>query len=150
MSKWLPALVLAAGLLLRLPSPRVDVGQLEPVELVFLEQSDQGITLETDTGAIGRGENLEAAVAALQENAEGVVCLDTAIYLVVAGQPEPGALCQVFRPDCRVISGQSGLDWERAAVWLRVHPPQLRLSDHRAGQAIAQHLTEGEDGFGIC
>ncbi len=146
----LPALVIAGGLLLRLPTPAVDVAKLEPVELVFVTQEAGAVTVQTDTGARGSGDSLAHAVERLREGADGVVFLDTAVYLLVSRELNAVELCQIFRPDCQVCYGQPGMELEGAAAYLDVHPPRLRLWELRAGAILTETLAQTEGGWSLA
>ncbi len=147
MKKWLIFLgaMLAAGLVLRIPHPATDLSELEPIEVVAVRQSEKGIEIETDTGAIGRGDNLTLAVDDLKEHSMGKVFLDTADYLLL--ELDDGNYEQfysVFRPGCRVCLSDGVQDLSKAGVFLQTHKPQNSLIGIRAGERTLDELVERE------
>ena len=71
-------------LLLFSPVAKLDVADLEPVEVVYLYKESGNTVLQTDTDAKGKGEDVLAALDDLRQTTSGVVYLDTARYLLIA------------------------------------------------------------------
>lgn len=139
---WFVLALAALTVLSRLPHPATDVGELEPVRVVWIGEAG----IRTDTGATGRGADLTTAVEELHDSASGVIFLETAEYVIL----EPGyrvgpELYEIFRPSCKVCVG-SGADLVAAAAYLSVHPPDMTLSRLRAGEWGLQTLTITEEG----
>ena len=134
--KWI-LLLLGILLLSRVEHTGVDVGKLEPVELIRLSQADGLVCVETDTGARGYGDNLDAAITNLHESASATVFLDTAQYLVLAAQTEEylPQLYELLRPACYVCTTDEKGDLEQTVNYLRAHPPIIKLLECRAGTA---------------
>lgn len=141
----------AAGILLalvaiwgisRLPHPAVDVGKLEPVELVLLERTEQGIRIETESGAKGEGRTLAEAAENLQAGASREIFLETADKLLLRGDLTGywQEIWELFRPDCRVCRVEQELDLMEAAEYLSVHEPEQTLGKLRSGMGIVQTL----------
>ena len=140
MKKWLflPGL-LAAAVLLRLPHPARDIARLEPVRVVYLYQNDGLTTIETDTGTTGSGEDLESAYAALRNNADREIFLDTAQFLILDPHvPITEPIFEIFRPDCKVVITNTRPDLKKSPDYLSQHPPRRTLAQIRA--AKTQHL----------
>ena len=139
---YLPA---ALGILLLSPGASTDVVKLVPVELVYVYEQNQKICLETDTGDLGVGEDLEEAMADLRSSASGEIFLETANFAIVTEQTAhlvPG-LHAFLRPATRICLGvraDAG-----AAEYLSAHEPQVTLKDLRTGEADLPVLirTEG-------
>lgn len=144
MKKWIWVLGFAGLLIVsRLEHTGTDISDLEPVELVFVSAGESGIRIETDTGAKGSGKDVEEAIAELHAAAPAAVFLDTAQYLVLAGEAED-CLTQLYgllRPACYVCLGDDGMDLEEAAKYLNAHPPEVKLLQCRAGNAALPKLT---------
>ena len=146
---WLIACVAAVWGLPRLSHPAVDVGKLDPVETVLLTVTETGVKVETDTGARGSGQTLDAAWKELQHRAEKEIFPDTTSNLLISGDP---AACWeqiygMFRPSCRVCRAEGVLDLERVTQYLSVHRPELTLKSLRAGENNWQVLTKKEGGY---
>lgn len=111
------------------PSRGVDVGKLIPVEVIAVSESDGILTVSTDTGDLGRGRTIQAAVEDMKASAPGVIYLDTAEYLLI----EPGAENQInairgyLKGTVRVCYGREGIPLEGIADFLSVHNPESRL-----------------------
>ena len=133
----------AAWLMNRLPHPAVDIGKLEPVEVVLLSATDRGIRLDTDTGAWGEGATLNAAVADLKQADSGEVFLDTAENVLIRG--DMAAYWQEiwahFRPAAQVCRMEGEMDLQEAADYLTMHPTGLTLGKLRAGLGEWKTLT---------
>lgn len=147
MKRWLQTgLILAAALILpRLSHPATDVGDLEPVAAVRITQTENGIVLQTDTGASGFGGTLAEAAEDLQAGASAEVFLDTAEYLLIDGGI-PREILEFFRPGCYVCRVEGKVDLEEAVAYLSVHRPEQTLTRLRAGEKLEQTLKaeEGE------
>ena len=134
MKKWLllPGL-LAAGLLLRLPHPARDIARLEPVRAVYLCQKDSLTTIETDTGTTGTGADLESAYAALRNNADREIFLDTAEFLILAPDvPITEAFYELLRPTTQMVFSNEKPDLETISDYLTIHTPEITLAKFRA------------------
>lgn len=142
MRRWIVyALVLALVLLLS-PAAKTDVGELLPVELLYIYYSNEGtLCVETDTGDFGTGETLDRALSDLKATASGNIFLDTADYLVITKEAAPllPQLWKILRPATQVCLG-AGAD-AGAAKFLSAHKPGVTLNDVRAGMGILPVLT---------
>lgn len=140
---WLLAALVAVWGLPRLAHPAVDIGKLEPVETILLVMEADGIRMETDTGAVGYGETLEAAVEDLRRSTPAEVYLDTANKLLIAGDAGAhwGSIMELFRPSCVVCRADREIDLQDATEYLSVHKPELTLNQLRAGEENWQYLT---------
>ena len=133
----------AAWLMGRLPHPAVDIGKLEPVEVVLLTATDQGIRMETDTGTWGEGETLEDAVTALKQADSGEVFLDTAEKVLIRGDMTDywAEIWAHFRPAAQVCLVRDEVDLQEAADYLTMHPTGLTLGKLRVGLGEWKTLT---------
>ena len=135
MRKWffcLLALVLL-GLLSRLPHSARDVAKLDPVRVVWISEEAGKIIVETDTGDSGTGMDLSEAAAALKQNADGEIFLETAEFLILdPSVPVTEELFVLLRPDCGVFFSVEQPDMENVADYLSIHKPQRTLAHLRA------------------
>ena len=148
---WLALILVAVWRLGRLPHPAVDVGKLEPVELVLIEGTEAGIHLETDTGARGTGRNLIEAVEDLQKGASAEVFLESADKILIRGNAERywPEIWALFRPGCQVCEVKMRIDLTKAAKYLVVHPSGQTLGRQRGGLGEMPVLCEKEGRFGF-
>lgn len=138
MKKWIWIAGLAALLLLsRVEHTGVDIDLLEPVRLVCVSAQEDGICVETDTGAMGYGQDLESAIANLHASSSASVFLDTAEFLVLSGKTEEllPQLYGILRPACQVCVTNGQPDLAQVVEFLNAHPPQVKLLQCRAGTA---------------
>ena len=146
MKRWMIYLLLVAGAFL-FPKRPVELGKLIPVELVVVEKSEGLYRIRTDTGDMGQGDTLRAAIDNLRSAAPGNLFLDTAQYLAIT-EDALGAipdLPRYLKGGTRLCVTDFGMDAERAAIFLRAHPPKLRLKDWKTGikPAYLQQIGEG-------
>lgn len=135
MKKWIWLLVPAALLLGRAEHTGTDISRLDPVQVVRVSVSD-GVTVETDTGAVGIGSDLEEAIADLHASTSKTVFLDTAQYLLLSGSAERylPELSMLLRPASQVCLAEGEMDLKAAAEYLGAHSPENRLLDCMAGE----------------
>ena len=134
MKKWLllPGL-LAAGFLLRLPHPARDIARLEPVRAVYLYMEQGLTTIETDTDTTGTGPDLESAYAALRNNADREIFLDTAQFLILDPDvPITDVFYEILRPTTRVVFSDKKPNLETISDYLTIHPTERTLAHLRA------------------
>lgn len=150
---WIFAALVAVALTL-IPSHATDVGELLPVELLYVDRKETGVRVETDTGETGYGENLMAALSDLKATAPGSVFLETADYLVVTREAADllPQLRKILRPATRVCLGVNAD--AGAAAYLSAHKPEVMLKDIRSagkplpvlvGMGERYHLVSEED-----
>ena len=104
------------------PVDRLDIAKLEPVEAVAVYMEGGLITLQTDGGDVGRGATAAHALADLKENAQLVIYLDTADYLLIGEGVETAAndLRSYLRKSIR-IGCYNGGNVKEEAKYLSVH-----------------------------
>ncbi len=145
MRRWILFAAAAVVLLVLAPVEKTDVGELLPVELLYVYTDGSHICVETDTGDLGKGTDLETALADLKAAASGSIFLETADYLIVTEETKgllPG-LTAVLRPAAEVCVGV-GAD-AQTADFLKAHKPGVTLNDVRKGKRDLPVLTgEGE------
>ena len=143
MKKWLyPMAFLAAAILSRLPHPAVDIARLDPVRAIYLYMDGAELTIETDSGDSGSGPNLEAAYAALRNNADREIFLDTAEFLILdPNVPITEAFYQLLRPTTQVVYSNKKPNLETISDYLTIHPPETPLAHLRATQTQPSELS---------
>ena len=142
--KW----ILYVGLLLvviLLPVEATDVGKLIPVEVVAVSEDRGIIIIEADTGDIGQGSSITAAIDNMEDTAAGIIYLDTAEYLIL----EEGIPAEAMRPhlkgSVRVCAGE-GVTLDGIAEYLSIHKPKRRL-DEDTNVTKTQVITEENGRF---
>ena len=146
MKKWFwPVGLLAAAVLLRLPHPARDIARLEPVRAVYLYQKDGLTIIETDPGTTGTGADLETAYAALRNNADREIFLDTAQFLILDPDvPITDVFYELLRPTTRVVFSNEKPNLETISDYLTIHPPERTLAHLRATKT--QHSARNPKG----
>lgn len=143
MKQWIVFLA-AAILVAALPTQGMDVAKLQPVELIYVYMENNQITLRTDTGDLGQGMDLNAAMKNLKQTTAAEVFLDTADYLVVTEETKQllPELAQVLKGKCRVCRGDKLSDLEQTAAYLSAHKSEVRLKDCTGAAGELPVLTE--------
>ena len=99
-------------------------------------------TLETDTGTTGTGLDLQSAYAALRNNADREIFLDTARFLILDPYvPITEPIFEIFRPDCKVVITDLRADLKKAHDYLSQHPPKQNLARIRAAKIQHSDLS---------
>ena len=125
---------------LMVPSESVQLGKMKPVELIAVRAEDGQVCLETDTGDSGTGDNVAEALANMKEASTGIICLDTAMYLLVAEDadrwiPE----LEPYLKDKIYIAQLDGrVELKKAADILSVHKPSVQMKDWEEGTALEE------------
>lgn len=133
MKRWI---AYAAGLVLMLLLAKgefagTDIAGMEPVGAVRVHLDGGRVTVQTDTGQQGQGDDLNSAVRDMKLTADKEIFLDTADYLLISPGAEeqlPG-LRQLLRPACRVCLEIGETDLAAAAAYLDSHIPEITLKD---------------------
>lgn len=142
--------VFIAAAALGTTSPRgTDIAKLAPVEVVWLSERDGQVSLKTDMGDFGVGEDMQAALEDMKASASGTVFLDTADYLIVEqGREELLEQAYTFlRPSCMICVAEKMPDLEVAAEYLSAHEPELTLREYRVDKGEIPELVEQEGRF---
>lgn len=123
-----------------------DVASLHPVEVIRIWADQNGITVQTDTGSMGRGGSIAHAFEDLENTTSGRIFLETAEFVLInrEGTALLPELSGYLRPACGVcvLEGQ----WlpEQVGRFLDTHRPGYSLQDYRAGGQKYQRLIEQE------
>ncbi len=122
---------LLLALLLFAPLERLDVADLEPVQTVAVYTEEDTVVLETDTGSVGRGENVTQAYEDLEKNTPAAIYLDTAQYLLITEEAANYAddLRKYLKPSVRVSLFRGEIDLKNAAKYLSIHSDLPKLKN---------------------
>lgn len=137
------ALLVAA---LAIPKDRTDLGKLKPVETVSLYIEKGEVVLATDTEDLGKGKSVDQALENMKETAAGIIYLDTADYLLVRKGAElwiPDMKRQL-KGNVRICYAQPAVDITRAASFLTVHRPDMKLEEWTEGAGLQTLGVHGE------
>lgn len=148
MKRWI-FYITTVALLAVTPFRGTDIGELAPVEVVWLTEKNGQVYLETDTGDMGWGADVRSALEDMKAAAPGSVFLETADYLIVE-QGREVLLEQVYdvlRPSCMVCAAEKMPDMEAAASYLTAHEPQTTLRQRQVEQRSLSMLREQEGRF---
>ena len=144
MKRWLilAATVLVGALLGWMPFRGTDVADLQPIEAVRIHSDHGTVSVQTDTGDSGTGDDLDAAFIDLKKTTAGEVFLETADYLIIneAAIEELEALCSYLRPGCGVCIEYGNVKLEDAVIFLKTHEQTVSLQDYRAGERTIPRL----------
>ena len=113
-----------------LPTQRVDVAQLRPVEVVTVYKQGDKVILATDTGDLGVGGNVDKALENMRSTTPAVIYLDTAQYLLIeeGAEAEAERLQDALKGSTMICVASGKIDLKEAAQYLPVHGdlPQIR------------------------
>lgn len=144
-------LTLLAGICLLkwLPFSGCDAAKLLPVEVLCVQKTEAGYTVETDGESTGNGETLDAAFEDLKAGAESTVFLDTADYVLVnfTDSETLRKLCGFLRPGCAVYRIGEMPDLENIAQFLKTHGAKHTLAECVFGKGEIPQLRVWEGGM---
>ena len=142
MKRWIVILGIFAAALALSPSSGVDAAQLQPIEVVYLYKEGAKLTILTDTGDQGTGNDLASALADLKNTTSGKVFMETAEYLLVTEETQGyiEELYEQLRPACGVCLVKGQPEMESAVKYLSSHQPESTLKDYRAGRRDLSEL----------
>ena len=120
------------------PTETVELGALLPVQVVYLYEEADRVTIETDTENRGTGASVEKAIADLTESASGKMFLDTAEYLIVTEDTEHliNEVGAYLKGKTRLCIGTGKLDLGDAASYLNAHRPKTQLKTWNREQKL--------------
>lgn len=142
-------LYVVVGSLAASPFQATDVAKLAPVEVVWLEEENGTVRIETESGEIGLGATIAEALENMKATASATVFLDTVDYLIVQSGKERlvSHLRDVIRPSCSLCVAEDKPDLEKAVDFLRIHEPMIKLKDFQTEKDILPMLCEMEGRF---
>lgn len=127
----------------------MDIGELAPVEVVWLTENAGIVYLKTDTADVGRGEDVQSALRNMNATSSGNILLETADYLIVE-QGREDLIAQVYdllRPSCKVCVARSMPDMEFMATFLATHEPQITLRQYQVEKKDLPMIHEQDGRF---
>lgn len=131
------------GALLVVPVEKLDVGDLEPVQAVWVYQQEGQVVLETDTQDRGDGNTVEEALADLKTHCKGIIYLDTAQFLLVAEDTADRipALTNHLKGKVKVCQWDGEGSVADAAKYMAAHKTGRTLKAWKQGEKLpAIHL----------
>ena len=134
--------LLLYGLILALvwlvPTERVDVAKLRPVEVIAIYKSGNAVALTTDTEDMGVGMSAAEALENMRDTSPAVIYLDTAEFLLVEDTAvgEVEALRKELKDSVRLCNVSGKVDLKSAAKYLPVHGSLPVLRNWKAGGAL--------------
>lgn len=121
-------IIAAAGLF---PFEGTDVGELHPVEVLILQYENGMLSVSTDSGLAGFGDDLQHALKDLKLTTPGEVFLDTVNYVLLAPDciNEINSLYFYLRPACQVYLFEGEGEFKEVGKYLEGHPSNLTILD---------------------
>lgn len=131
MKRWIlyaAALILAIAL----PTSGTELGELNPISLMYITTDNGQVCIMTDLEEQGKGESLQLAINDLELTTPGHIFLDTVENLILTEDayyliPK---LAMLLRPTVRVCIGEKGLQVEGLPEYLHTHIPKEKLMDN--------------------
>ncbi len=128
--------IILAGILI-FPVKKEDIGDLEPIQAVWMSVENDTVFLQTDTGDSGAGDTVAAAIEEMKHNSEGVVYLDTAQYLLVSenAADKIEEIMMHLKSSVKICLWE-GSDVEAAARYMQSHDIGSKLKDLQKGEQL--------------
>ena len=134
-----------------------DAAALVPVQALVIDAKDGTVLVTTDTGDVGRGGNLDAALSDTQSGCAGALFTQTAEHVIVTSRawyltPQV-CVSRQLRPAAKLYRAMETVEApEEALRFLQAHPGSLTLSHARAAllesrEEAAPVLMQAEGGF---
>ena len=113
-----------------LPVRPTDVGELEPIQAVWLSSKNGTVTLETDTEDKGTGKTVAEALEDMKCSSPGIVYLDTAQFLLVSENAvERIPEIQLYLKDAvQICLWEGEASVADAAAYMQAHKIGVRLN----------------------
>lgn len=136
--------ILIIVLVFTAPVTRIDVGTLRPVEVVAIHQENGELILQTDTGDLGRGADVESALRDMKQKTPAVIYLDTAKYLLVDinVQHDAEALRGYLKSNVKVALFCDRIDLKYAGMYLDVQDDLMAFEDWKPGVLVTVLTSE--------
>ena len=133
--KWF-VYVCALVMTLLAPVKRIDIAFLEPVEVVLMATEGNKVTVKTDTGEMGMGNDATDALENLVEMADGIIYLDTARYLLIPNgmEMEIETILPQFKRSIQVWRYEAEPDVAKVASYLDVHGDKWKAEGGKMGR----------------
>ena len=148
---WLVAVIVTVAITGLLPFAGTDIAKLHPVEVLIVSRSEDGLLLQTDSGMLGTGKNVEEALQTLRLSSEGNIFLDTANYLLISPDctEEIVTLWNYVRPACQVYHFKGEGKYEKIGKYLESHPSQTTVLGYLQGEINVPMLIMEEESVRI-
>ena len=119
--------ILLAGVLF-LPTERMEIRDLEPIQAVFLYREAGEVVLKTDTEDEGRGENVSKALEDMKAKSSGIVYLDTAQFLLVSENAKEhiAQIAPYLKGKVRISQWEGG-KLQEAARYMQAHKIGIKM-----------------------
>ena len=131
------------GLLIALvwvvPTERVDVAELQPIEVIAIYKQGDSVVVSTDTEDTGSGHNAVEALENMQATAPAVIYLDTAEYLLIGpgAEEEVERVRHTLKKRVKLCTVDGPIDLKQAAQFLNVHGNLPELWQWKAGEKLS-------------
>lgn len=124
-----------------LPFMGTDVAKLHPIEVLIVQRNNDILSISTDSGITGFGEDVSRALSDLKLVAPGEVFLETANYVLLSPDclDVIDTLFGYIRPACQIYLFEGEGDWSQASEYLESHPSKATLLACKRGE---QHIPK--------
>ncbi len=128
------------------PTERVDVAQLRPVEVIAIYKTGNTVILATDTEDTGEGNSAVEALSNMRKTSPAIIYLDTAAFLLVGdtAAEEAETIRKELKSSVRLCGVSGKVDLNSAAKYLPVHGKLPTLRSWKAGDYLPVLRTEND------
>lgn len=125
---------------LAIPIKKIDISDLEPIQVVKMDRQNGNIILQTDTGDQGIGENVQQALENLKQNSAGIIYLDTAEFLTVTENALEyvGSMKAYLKEKVRLCQWDGEGELTAVGKYMQAHKTGVRLKQWQTGIDLPQ------------
>jgi hypothetical protein len=135
-----------------LPFAGTDVAKLHPIEVLIVQRNNDILSISTDSGITGFGEDVPQALSDIKLVAAGEVFLETANYVLLS--PDCSDVIDSFfayiRPACQIYLFEGEGDWYQVSKYLESHPSNATLLACKRGEAYVPKIIVQEGEFRLA
>ena len=144
--KRIPIYIISICLTFFAPVKRVDVGMLQPVEIIYVGDKNGQMLVRTDTGDCGIGDSFSEALKNMHETSPFVIYLDTADYLLIRENTklEPDEVAKHLKTSIRVCLVNEIEDLQMAGKYLKTHGDCPKLKEWKTGEKLTGLTSENK------
>ena len=115
-----------------IPTNRIDISNLEPVQAVWISKKNDDYIIATDTEDVGVGETVREALQIMKDRCEKIIYLDTAQYLLVSDNCKEsiGEISEYLKQRVKVSVWNGEGKLKDVAQYMQTHRVGVRLKDY--------------------
>lgn len=127
-----------------IPVRKMDISNLEPIQVVGIRKTEDQYVITTDTQATGRGKTVKNAVDSMKQKCEKIVYLDTARYLLVSEECQAvvSEISESLKNNVKVAVWDGKGELEKAAQYMQSHGIGVKIDQCTADTRLPNVPSE--------